>query len=688
MQFVHILSFSLLIFCRIPGKLHQLSTGPKHASFSKYSASKVKKQLKSLQKSTGQKWILQGDMLIPKYEFDRRIAQPNRVSPLNKSFKIDGGEPVKKWNQHPRNGRFEIGFKSKKEWFENSDLYHTKGEWKKFEKELRKAIEDFESKTSLKFVDISENSSKKWPHWIQFIGYPNSTSDLSGCQSYLGRQGDPASPIKGDGGQSISLGVGCVSKTNIIHEIMHALGWVHEQNRPDRDDYVEIIDTAIKGGPKGTYSYEFIREKRGNTSGSPYDFSSIMHYHEEAFSSHGEKTIISRNPRKNKVTTQRDYDGDVDSNLYKQGLSNWDAFEINSQYDLKLHCKERGKYWYFLNNKTGKLKHFDRNFKYRWTPTDTCIDDNSMKSCADNPCGQNRICINLPEKKRFECKPRQDPCDYENHTKEVKICLKNGQCASNLYTKPVTVSCICESGFMSKWCDREIICKKKQQLILQNGFLARICKDFDGLKNSETLNLSGMTDIKRIGNSAFKNIDTLRSVNLQRSSIRSIDTLFDARFDRKGLTAFNALKSLKKLDFSSNFLSEIPSLAFDSNYRLKNLNLANNKLEGELSAQLFRGQLEFLFLNNNPNLVMSTKMFRLFLKDLKNERAVGKRGLKKLWIHNTNKPAGKLKTICRVLVAARKSKNSIVIGECCYETTLGKYGNEIRKCIRNKKRNK
>ena len=59
------------------------------------------------------------------------------------------------------------------------------------------------------------------------------------CYSYLGRIG---------GAQELSLGNGCWSTGIVQHEFMHALGFVHEQSRPDRDDYVTVDFTNILSG--------------------------------------------------------------------------------------------------------------------------------------------------------------------------------------------------------------------------------------------------------------------------------------------------------------------------------------------------------------------------------------------------------------------------------------------------------
>ena len=50
--------------------------------------------------------------------------------------------------------------------------------------------------------------------------------------------------------QKISLGNGCNGKGIAMHEMLHTLGFRHEQSRPDRDKYVEIFWENIKPGKK------------------------------------------------------------------------------------------------------------------------------------------------------------------------------------------------------------------------------------------------------------------------------------------------------------------------------------------------------------------------------------------------------------------------------------------------------
>lgn len=62
------------------------------------------------------------------------------------------------------------------------------------------------------------------------------------CFSPVGRQ--YASP----GAQELSIGIGCNHKGIIMHELLHALGFWHEQSRSDRDDFLEVLWENIQKG--------------------------------------------------------------------------------------------------------------------------------------------------------------------------------------------------------------------------------------------------------------------------------------------------------------------------------------------------------------------------------------------------------------------------------------------------------
>ncbi|XP_022251606.1 zinc metalloproteinase nas-13-like [Limulus polyphemus] len=106
------------------------------------------------------------------------------------------------------------------------------------------------------------------------------------CSSAVGRNGGP---------QLLTLGHGCVYVGVVIHELMHAVGFWHEQSRADRDEYVTILWNNIQEGM--AYNFAKYTLQKIQHLGEPYDYASVMHYGEYAFSkSRSQPTIKPLRP--------------------------------------------------------------------------------------------------------------------------------------------------------------------------------------------------------------------------------------------------------------------------------------------------------------------------------------------------------------------------------------------------------
>ncbi|XP_010616116.1 meprin A subunit alpha [Fukomys damarensis] len=118
---------------------------------------------------------------------------------------------------------------------------------------------------------------------------------FSGCWSMVGNQ---------HVGQNLSIGAGCDYKAIIEHEILHALGFYHEQSRTDRDDYVTIWWDEIIPGYE--HNFNIYSDSLVTDLNTPYDYESLMHYIPLSFNQNeGVPTITTKIPEFNSIIGQR-----------------------------------------------------------------------------------------------------------------------------------------------------------------------------------------------------------------------------------------------------------------------------------------------------------------------------------------------------------------------------------------------
>ncbi|KAB0791561.1 hypothetical protein PPYR_03361 [Photinus pyralis] len=144
------------------------------------------------------------------------------------------------------------------------------------------------------------------------------TSTSSGCWSSVGRSG---------GRQIVNLqSPGCLTKIGTtIHELLHACGFYHEQNRYDRDLYVAINWENIQETKKT--NFRKIENDTITIFEIDYDYGSVMHYSAKAFSANGQPTITTL--KENVTIGQRD--GFSESDLVKlRKMYNCDPTNQNS----------------------------------------------------------------------------------------------------------------------------------------------------------------------------------------------------------------------------------------------------------------------------------------------------------------------------------------------------------------------
>ena len=170
---------------------------------------------------------------------------------------------------------------------------------------IRKNLQTLQDQICITFEETTDEAKYAAEGVIRFI-------KSSGCFSGLGRSGS----------SRISIGNGCTSDGTIQHEVMHSLGFHHEQVRPDRDDYVVIHFGNIRSGME--HNFNAIKESQWWNQDINYDIGSVMQYGGYGFSTNGQPTITYK---ENGVDTGKATAGQ------RTGASSMDIWQICKLYN-------------------------------------------------------------------------------------------------------------------------------------------------------------------------------------------------------------------------------------------------------------------------------------------------------------------------------------------------------------------
>jgi len=178
------------------------------------------------------------------------------------------------------------------------------------------AIQKIEEATCVRFKELSvvdkfENFVKIRRHcdpgsgdwcfvggWVDFLGESRSSLSIGNYRL------DPSSP------PSVGL---------VVHELLHNLGMVHTQKRPDRNDTIKVLWDNLEKTNLAKAQYKECFQCK--TYGTQYDCMSIMHYRDYFFSFRRRKTMVPVDPN-----------SDCDLNRDNNELTRSDKDLINAMY--------------------------------------------------------------------------------------------------------------------------------------------------------------------------------------------------------------------------------------------------------------------------------------------------------------------------------------------------------------------
>ena len=133
----------------------------------------------------------------------------------------------------------------------------------RYQKSFYKAMDMWEKYTCIKFMKRTDEAT--------YVTFTNGSTCNSGVGVWNKRS------------YEVYLGKKCRTAGNAMHELGHVIGFWHEHQRPDRDEYIEINYENLQDNFAARNSYSKLPSLFVNSYGVKYDYASIMHYAKDSF---------------------------------------------------------------------------------------------------------------------------------------------------------------------------------------------------------------------------------------------------------------------------------------------------------------------------------------------------------------------------------------------------------------------
>jgi len=282
------------------------------------------------------------------------------------------------------------------------------------------AMKEWEEKTCLKFEPYSDELASQLGHKnrIRLIG----DKPAEGCSTYVGWY----SYWKVH--QVYLARDGCMHAGIVMHELGHMLGFEHEHQRGDRDEYLDFKKDNVKPGFESNINIinKFSME---DMVSSAYDYRSIMHYGKVAFGKPYPYKTVSGKLMKTLIPKYSCYEDII--GISGKHLSFYDHKLMNSIYGCTKECdsSQCGKNCYSTKSGENGNCHC------------VCLD---VRPCMENP-------------KRNRCAYDGYPCDWGySYGCHKGNCWRqcNGRGDLGLF------------GIVKEWCRTDGKCEKNEDCVM------------------------------------------------------------------------------------------------------------------------------------------------------------------------------------------------------------------------------